>query len=256
MKPLDCHDLYSNADLYDAQHLEFVADIPFYVGQGRKQGGAILELACGTGRITIPLADEGFDITGLDVSRSMLDRARQKASDADLDITWIEADCRDFELERKFSLIFIPFNSFLHIHELDDLESFFAAVTRHLEPDGRFIIDVYNPSLSFLNRDPEKRYPVTYQPDSSGEDPVSITEDNHYDRKSQVNHIKLYYRVDGVEEEVIQELNHRVFFPQELRTLLKYNGFEIEVCYGDFDLSPFESDSPKQLLVCRPGKAL
>jgi SAM-dependent methyltransferase len=249
MFPLDCQDLYSDGQHYDLQNDGFVEDIPFYQRQIRKYGQPVLEVACGTGRITMPLAEEGIRISGLDVSESMLAQARKKASEKHQDIRWILADCRDFRLGEKFNFIFIPFNSITHLHDLHSLEAFFTCVKDHLATEGRFLIDVFNPRLDILMRDPTKRYPVAQYPDPHGRGMVTVTENNAYDVAQQINRIKWYYQI-GEEEERVVENNMRIFFPQELDGLLQYYGFTIEAKFGNYDETPFESTSPKQLVVC------
>ncbi|KPL18480.1 MAG: hypothetical protein AMJ92_07680 [candidate division Zixibacteria bacterium SM23_81] len=248
MRPLDCADLYSDGRHYDLQTKGFVEDIPFYLRQVQKYGQPVLELACGTGRITIPLAQKGIQITGLDVSESMLAQARRKASQKNVAVTWIRADCRDFQQNQKFRLIFIPANSITHLHDLESLETFFSCVRIHLADKGRFVIDVFNPRLDILMRDPTKRYPVAEYSDPDGQGMVTVTESNAYDAAQQINRIKWYYKTG--EEERVVENNMRVFFPQELDGLLQYYGFVIEAKYGNYDETPFESGSPKQLVVC------
>jgi SAM-dependent methyltransferase len=252
MHPIDCEKLYSDGRHYDAQNSAFVEDIPFYLRQARKYGNPVLELACGTGRITIPLAEQGIQITGLDISSPMLSLAKQKALQKEVNIEWVQADCRNFKLNKKFNLIFFPFNSIAHLQDLESLEACFSCVKKHLTRKGRFIIDIFNPRLDILLRDPTKRYPVNEYPDPEGQGTVVITENNIYDAASQINKIKWYYHIDPGKEEYVAELNMRIFFPQELEALLCYHGFEIEEKFGNFDETPFESKSPKQLVVCYP----
>jgi len=128
MKPIDTEPLYRDGLHYDAQHVEIVEDIPFYIAQAQKAGGSILELACGTGRITIPLARQGFDVTGLDISEGMLKIAKEKAEMEHLSCTFLHADCRKFSIPRKFNLIFLPFNSIAHIHDIGSFEGLCNAV--------------------------------------------------------------------------------------------------------------------------------
>lgn len=250
MKPVDSHAIYRDGRHYDLQHKDFVDDIPFYIAQAEKYGGPVLELACGTGRITVPMAKKGLRITGLDISTSMLVHAAQKSAAEGVVIEWVHADCRDFDLPEHFSLVLFPFNSIAHLHDLEDIESCFACVRRHLKPGGRFILDIFNPKIEILIRNQSERYPAGEYPDPDGQGAVMITENNIYDKASQVNKIKWYYRVGGQADKVVADLNMRIFYPQELDALLKYNGFEIERKFGDFDESPFVSGSPKQIPVC------
>jgi SAM-dependent methyltransferase len=250
MLPLDCQDLYSDGRHYDLQNANFLEDIPFYLRQIQKYGQPVLELACGTGRITIPLAEHGVQITGLDVSQPMLSHAKKKALAGGADVQWVQADCRDFRLNQKFHLIFIPFNSITHLHDLESLEALFSRVKEHLAPDGRFIIDVFKPRLDLLMRDPTKRYPVARYSDPDGQGMVIVTENNSYDAAQQINRIRWYYKI-GSEERMVEN-NMRIFFPQELDGLLLYYGFTIEAKYGNYDEAPFEPGAPKQLVVCHP----
>ena len=253
MRSLDCQDLYSDGQHYDLQNKGFVEDIPFYRRQIRKYGQPVLEVACGTGRITISLAEEGICITGLDVSEFMLARARKKASEKRQDIQWILADCRDFRLDQKFHLVFMPFNSITHLHDLQSLEAFFNCVKEHLATEGRFLIDVFNPRLDILMRDPTRRYPVAQYLDPDGQGTVTVTENNVYDAAQQMNRLKWYYKIGEGEERVVEN-NMRILFPQELDGLLLYCGLAIEAKFGNYDETPFESTSPKQLIVCYPLK--
>lgn len=254
MKPLDCADLYSDGRHYDLQTRDFVDDIPFYLGQIKKYGQPVLELACGTGRITIPLAEKGVRISGLDVSEPMLAQAKRKAAKKGIQVEWIKADCRSFQLNQKFHLIFIPVNSITHLHDLESLEALFSCVKEHLTDKGRFVIDVFNPRLDILMRDPTKRYPVAEYPDPDGQGTVIVTENNVYDAASQTNRIKWYYKAGEGKEERVIENNMRILFPQELDVLLHHNGFVIEAKFGNYDQTPFASGSPKQLIVCNPQK--
>lgn len=243
--------LYADGRHYDLQNAGIDDDIPFYLKQARELGGAVLEIACGTGRITIPLARAGVRITGLDLEEGMLRQARAKAADEGLDIDWIQGDCRKFQLGRKFRLIFFPFNSIAHLHSLRSIEACFARVREHLADDGRFIVDIFNPRLDMLIRDASERYPVAEYPDPDGAGTVVVTENNTYDAATQVNHIKWYYRIGNKTDERVAELNMRIFFPQELDALLRAAGFKIEAKYGDFNASPFTSQSPKQIVLGR-----
>jgi SAM-dependent methyltransferase len=250
MKPVDCEELYDNPQNYDLENA-FDYDVPFYLKQIKKYGDPVLELACGTGRITIPLAEQGIDIAGLDISEPMLSYAKKKAKEKGVTIEWVKADCRNFKLDRKFNLIFLPFNSIAHLQDLESIESCFSCVKMHLKDEGRFIIDIFNPRLDILIRDSAARYPVAEYPDPDGNGTVVITENNIYDAAAQINRIKWYYKVSGKPDEVVKELNMRIFYPRELNELLHYNGFKIEAKFGDYNESPFTSKSPKQLAICK-----
>ena len=247
MKPIDSDLLDRSGWQYDNWHHDLTDDIDFYVRQARKYGSPILELACGIGRITLPIAQEGFKITGVDISEGMLQRAKEKAMEQHLTITWSKADIRNFTLYEKFNLIFLPFNSISHLQDLDSIAACFQAVKHHLAPDGRFILDIANPKLEFLLRESHIKYPVAEYQSPDSHHAVIVSESSRYDRAQQINYITCYYKIG--EKEFTHELNMRIFFPQELDALLKFNGFFIEAKYGDFHESSFSSSSERQILV-------
>lgn len=251
MKPIDCHDVYRDGRHYDLQSADFVEDIAFYAKQIEAYGQPVLELACGTGRITIPLAEKGIRIAGLDVSEAMLARAREKAGEKGVDIDWIQADCRDFRLNGTFNLIFFPFNSITHLQDRESLEACLSCVKKHLTQEGRFIIDVFNPSLGVLLSDPTERRTVREYDDPDGKGRVIITESNVYDAATQINKIRWHYDIGAGATTFTVKNNMRIYSPQELDGLLHYNGFEIEAKYGNYHQAPFVSTSQKQIIICR-----
>jgi len=252
MEPIDCKGVYNDGRHYDLENRDKVEDIPFYLKQIKKYGEPVLEIACGTGRITIPVREQGIQITGLDISGPMLAFAKKKAASKDVHIEWVRADYRNFNLDKKFALILLPFNSIAHLHSLESIESCFYSVKKHLKDSGRFVIDIFNPRLDILLRDPSKRYPVAEYPDPDGRGTVTITENNIYDSATQINRIKWYFHTENEKEKSVEELNMRIFFPQELDALLHYNGFEIESKFGNYDETPFKTSSPIQLIIACP----
>ena len=243
--------IYDDVLVYELAHQRVLADIDFYKKLAKRYPGPVLELGCGAGRVTVPLAEEVDDITGIDILEPMLNRAKENADAKGLRINWVRGDIRDFDLGRQFSLIIYPMNSICHMHDLRSLEACFTQARKHLAPEGRFVLHMYNPGLQILVRDPSQRYPVAEYEDPHGRGHVVVTENNIYDRASQVNQIKWYYKYQETGEESVIDLPMRVFYPQELDALLHYNAFEIEHKYGGYDMSEFTSDSACQIPVCR-----
>lgn len=242
--------IYENPRHYDLL-IPGPNDFAFYRRQIERYGGPALELGCGTGRLTIPLALAGFDITGLDVSSEMLEEANRNSCHRGISLQLIQADCRSYSLGRQFSLIIFPNNSLSHLLTLADIESCFHHVRRHLDSEGRFIVDLFTPSARILSRDPAKYYPVGRYEDPDGRGTVVVTETTQYDAATQVNHIVWHYQFNSKPEVLSVPLNLRMFYPQEIDALLAYNGFAIECKYGNYEEEPFNADSPKQLIVCR-----
>ncbi|MFH1620067.1 MAG: class I SAM-dependent methyltransferase [bacterium] len=252
MNPIpDGTEVYWDGRHYDLDNKSSPDDFPFYLKAAKKAHGPVLELACGTGRLSIQLARCGLDITGLDVSPGMLLQSREKGKTLGLKIKWILADATRFNLKRKFKLIFIPYNSMQHIHDWRAIENLFRCVRRHLAPGGRFIFDVFNPHPAYFVRDPEEPLPVGCYPDPYDGKELSVMETNVYDRATQVNRIVWHYWKGG---RLVRSrrLNMRCFYPQELESLLSFGGWRILARYGDFNRKPFQSKSMKQIFILAP----
>jgi len=246
-KEFGVDDLVHTADLYDKINT-FNDDIPFYKELCKSKPGPALELCCGTGRITVELTKSGVDITGLDFTESMLNAAKVKLAENNLQCDLHLGDMRNFSLNKMFGFIFIPFNSIQNTYEIQDIENTFNCVKKHLEPNGTFALDIFNPDLNYLVREENELEEIFNFKLDSGED-VKIKQSMKYDKKNQINRVKWHHYINGVEK--IQKLDMRCFYPLELDMLLKYNGFEVVSKFGNFDKSPFESNSPKQIYVCK-----
>jgi ubiquinone/menaquinone biosynthesis C-methylase UbiE len=247
---------------YDGRHYDLIyenvyimppelkkQEILFWYDQAIQCGDPVLELCCGTGRIAIKLAEKGLQVTGIDSAQSMLVEARKKSTQ----VEWLEADVRKFNIDKKFSLIIFPINSIWHLSSLEALESCFACVKKHLKPDGKFVIDALNPctqeSIEILCDRRSNLYSV--YPDPDGKGTVVVTYSNEFDFTQQIYKQKLFFKLIGQEKETVEEMTYRLYFPQELDALLKYNGFTIESKFGSYARTPFASGSPQQLIVCR-----
>jgi ubiquinone/menaquinone biosynthesis C-methylase UbiE len=150
-------DYYHNpkfAEAYDADMgvaADAMDDVPFYLElaqQAANEGHAVLELGCGTGRVTLPIARRGIEIVGLDNAPPMLAIARRKATKESLDLTWVEADMNGFQLNCSFGLIIIPYRSFLHLLTDADQASCLAAIRSHLVPGGRLALNFFAPPFA------------------------------------------------------------------------------------------------------------
>jgi SAM-dependent methyltransferase len=243
--------LFTQPRLYDNLFQGFTNDLTLFKKLFRKYGDPGLDLMCGTGRVTIPMAQQGYDLTGLDNSPFMLDIAREKARKAGVDIDWAESDARDISLGRKFNLIYIAFNSFLEFTDDRDMDKCLTNIRNALTDKGRLFIDIFNPDFKILLRSPEQRFPVDEINDADGRGKIVITEKTDYSVAGQILNIRWYFRYNDTGEDKIYNFRLRILFPREIDAIMRYCGFTIENKFGDYDLSPFVSSSPKQLLVCR-----
>jgi SAM-dependent methyltransferase len=245
---------YDDAELYDRVSTPPPASIDFYVELARSARGDVLELACGTGRVTIPvaqgLASSDRTVTGLDLAPAMLEAARTKSDAVGVAPDFVLGDMRRFALGRRFGLIFVAFNSLLHLTTNQALTECFACVREHLVPDGAFVFDVFNPNVEMLARSPSERMTVVRVPDDTlGEIHVEAT--MNYDAATQVNRSTFHFSSPGRADYMTVPIHLRSLFPLELPLLLATNGFRIETRHGDFGREPFVSVSPRQVCLCR-----
>lgn len=241
-------DLIYNATIYDGMNTN-LADLQFYKRWLPKDKSArILELCCGTGRLTIPIAGDEYNISGVDYTSSMLNQAKIKAAEAGLEISFIEADIRTLNLQEKYDLIFIPFNSIHHLYKNEDLFKAFNVVKNHLKDGGLFLLDCYNPNIQYIvEGEKEQKEIATYTTDDGRE--ILIKQTMRYETTTQINRIEWHYFING-EFNSVQNLDMRMFFPQELNSYLEQAGFDIIHKYGGFEDEVFNDNSDKQVFVC------
>ena len=260
-----------DAEYYDASPVVTARrDLPFYLTAASEQGGPILELGCGTGRIALGLAEAGHRTTGLDLSARMLARAAEKRAAlpaaAQERVQLVQGDMTRFDLGKSFRLILIPFRPFQHLLELQQQVDCLACVRRHLDAGGRLILDFFHPDPRRLH-DPaflKESAPIAFMCDReavneyemSGGRRVILTERTvafHYGR--QCNDVELIYNVahpDGSKERLVFAFTVRYFFPFEVEHLLARCGFRVQALYGNLDRSPLGDSSPEMIFVAEP----
>lgn len=256
---------YSDAALYDYEYRRRRADVNFYRELARRVlggPGRILELGCGSGRATIPLARDGHTVTAIDQSAAMLAALRSRVATlpevvgARVDVC--AGDLRTFEVREKsrvvrFPLAIAAFNVLEHLYTRSELEACLARVAEHLEPDGVFAFDVQMPDLGWLSRDPNKRWAKTRFTDPTTGRATYYSTNHDYDPVSQIALIRLYYDpVDGTPGRVVK-LSQRKYFPAELEALVAHAGFRVTERFGDFSFAPLDGTAESQVLVCRPA---
>ncbi|HRH41516.1 MAG TPA: class I SAM-dependent methyltransferase [Pyrinomonadaceae bacterium] len=240
---------YEQAWLYDLVHAKPAdsENINFYERAIDFYGQPVLELASGTGNFLVTLTENEYDISGTEKFEERINFSNQKAESRQVETNLFNADMRDFELNQKFNLIFIAGNGLQHLKTIEEVASCFASVKRHLTPNGRFIVEVFNPSVELLSRTPPQRYFVGEYKTEEGWIVIETTV--RYDSATQINYIDWHYKNQYWKEEQTISFTMRQFFPQELDALFLYNGFKIEHKFGNFDQSPFTAKSPKQIIV-------
>ncbi|MDC0684709.1 class I SAM-dependent methyltransferase [Sorangium atrum] len=253
---------YEDPAYYAKTYARRKDDVRYYVDLAIASAGPVLEYGCGNGRITLPVARAGVQITGVDLSAPMLGDLRaqlgREPRDVSSRVSLRRGDMRALRLGRRFPLVICPFNAFLHLYTRVDVERFLARAREHLTPKGELVFDVSMPEPAELARDPDRayatprfRYPAK---DGPGEF-VRYTERFDYDKVRQILFVSMEFSpVDGGER-WMTPLAHRQFYPQELEALLHYNGFEITALRSDFSAEPPDNQTSMLLYHCRPRRS-
>ena len=141
---------FDDGEFYDilCQGLDYGID--FYVGLAREANGPVLEIACGTGRILLPVLQAGVDADGLDLFQPMLDTARRKAAALGLSPNLQRGDMADFQMPRRYALVMITFNAFCHMLTTEDQLRCLGCIRRHLLPGGLLAFDGAFPGLAWI----------------------------------------------------------------------------------------------------------
>lgn len=242
-------DLIYDANIYDGMNSN-INDLQFYKKWLPKNKDArILELCCGSGRLTLPIAKDGYNIIGVDYTTSMIEQAKVKASEMELEEEFIEADIRTLDLSEKFDFIFIPFNSIHHLYKNEDLFKVFNVVKNHLKEGGLFLLDCFNPNIQLIVEGEKEKIQIAEYATRDGRN-VLIKQTMQYENKTQVNRIEWHYFING-KFDSIQNMDMRMFFPQELSSYIEWNGFNITHKFGSFEEEAFNDNSEKQIFVCK-----
>ena len=247
----------SVARYYDNEVSWFADDIPFYREYAKECRGEVLECACGTGRVLIPIAQTGIKITGFDVSDEMLRVAREKLERLDQktrdNITLLRADLAHFDLHKEFPFIFIAFRSFQSLLKRKEQGECLACVHNHLADDGVFILDLFAPLHNLLAQEKRSVYLGMFYDKDNG---VSITRraEDHYDLANQTLKEDRFYEwtdTKGVFHQHIWTFELSYLFRYEAELLLEKYGFMVENVFGDFRKSPYNYYSGEQVFVAR-----
>jgi ubiquinone/menaquinone biosynthesis C-methylase UbiE len=250
------------ADFYDASPLASgrTQDVAYYRDAARQYGDPVLELGCGTGRVTMALAEAGRRVIGLDISERMLERAIRKRSalrvEARERVHFVQGDMTQFQLGEKFRLIIIPFRAFQHLLETKQQIACLNCIKAHLAPKGKVIVD-------FFHTDAPRMHDAAYQAarliaeyDMAGQGRVKLHERvAAFHRAEQCNDAEMIFEVthpNGSEERLVWAWTVRYFFRYEVEHLLARCGFRVNAVYGNFDKSALRDDSPEMIFVAEP----
>lgn len=230
------------ADLYD-NYVRVSLDIPFFI-EYAEQAQNVLDLMSGTGRVSIPLARAGANLTCVDSSPEMLAYLRQKSYQQGVDLQIVQADVTDLDLGRTFDLVLLPFNSFAEITDPADQRKALNAIRRHIAPGGKFILTLHNPPvrLQTVGQGLKLRNKLA-EPDRT----ILLWSEEEYDPASQLvsgmQFVEVYDAAGVLVEKRFVELSFFLHKPAELEELLAQAGFRVMTRFGDYQRRPFEPAS-------------
>ena len=219
------------ADIYDAVYADLTHDIDFYVDLARESGGPVLELGCGTGRISLPIAREGIAVTGIDISPRMIAIAHEKATKRGLSERCVfqSGDMATLQLAERFPLVIMPFRSFQSMLTTEEQRQALARVRERLAPGGVFAVDTFNPDASSLVNDETSRL-AYHQKDveRAGGGTLVVWGQNGWDPVTQVNDVRLI--IEEVSDEGVVE--RRLMRDYEQRYIFRYEMEHLLDCAG------------------------
>ena len=238
------------ADLYDLEYAHDY-DVPFWLALAEREGEPVVEWGAGTGRIAIPLARAGSDVTAVELSENMIEVGRKK----DAPVEWVHGDMRTVKLRRRYRLALCAFNSFLCLPGVEDALAFLHNAREHLQPGGLLGIEVsaFSPEeLVDPPGGPQLRHDFTRELPEGNLNRFSIS---RYDAASQLLRMRLFYELYGASGEPrsrrAHDLTIRVTGRDELDLMLRLTGFEVEAVYGGFEGEPFTSESDHLVVLAR-----
>ncbi|MGB8643746.1 MAG: methyltransferase domain-containing protein [Anaerolineae bacterium] len=239
------------ADLYDTYvHADF--DIPFFVDEARAVKGEVLELMCGTGRVTLPLLQAGAKLTCVDNSSEMLTLLRRKLDAQHLAADVRQIDVRELMLDKQFDLILIPFHSLGELVSADDRRATLKRIHAQLTDRGRLIVTLHNPPLRLKSIDdhlhlvgkhllPERESLFFWTWQSYDPDRRIVTGYQFYE---------LYDARGIMQRKRMLEIRFALLGPDEFADLARSEGFQVQSLYGDYRRSPFDpTASPYQIWI-------
>lgn len=244
-------------DPENAQRLMLENDVPFFLGQLPKRRQGVLELAAGTGRAAIPIAQSGHRVVATDYAPEMLEIARHKRDAVGLterELKIRDGDALRMDLRLRFDWVCIFFNTFLAFTTLEQQDRVLQTCRKHLKPGGRLWLDVFQPDLSLLSRPRTKDLdPLIFHVHELGRSVMKTTEVRPSPSDQTQRVIFHYAWLDdiGRERRERTEFTLTWLFPRELRLLLERNGFELEHLWGNYDGSPVDDDSPRLIVRAR-----
>ena len=248
------------ARLYDLDLSEDPGDLDLYLALAARTGGPILELAVGSGRLAVPLAADGHEVTGVDLDPAMLTRARQAAAAAGRTtarrLRLVEGDARTVRLDGagSFRLAFIPLNSIFLMGGRTDQAAAVATLASHLAPGGVAVVDAWLPDAEDLARYDGRLVLEWVREEPGMGRTVTKTGSAVFDQTTGVVRLTSIFEAGLPGEAPVRWVRTdrlRLVNPDELAAHAAAAGLEVEALAGDYDLTPLAPGAERVVLVAR-----
>ncbi|WP_322480311.1 class I SAM-dependent methyltransferase [Thermogemmatispora sp.] len=243
------------AAFYDIEHAHFLEDLDLYRDFAELCGpyGPLLEVACGSGRLLVPLAREGYELTGVDISANMLERARQRLAQEGLlsRVTLVQQDMRALHLEQRFRLAFIALGSFAHLTARKDQQQTLALLRAHLVTGATLILDLSNADARAMeNLSGQLLHQGTWSC-ADGSFLTHFVSPSASTTRHVLDLIHFYdqYCQGEIVRRTVTRTSFYLFERSELELMLEQAGFVVKDVYGSYEMAPYELQSPRMIFI-------
>lgn len=244
---------YEDPTLYDLEN-QGSPELPMLLAWADKLGierEPLLDLACGTGRTALPLAEAGYSVIGVDLHAGMLEQARCKTPAA-ANVRWVQQDLTQLQLPDRSPMAYMTGNGFQHFLTNELQNRLLQSVRGALTPDGCLLFDTRFPTAEELLQPPAEEYWRTIE--IAPEHRCDVYTIAAYDPVAQVQHyttIRRFREGGELRDERKTTIELRYTYPQELARTLEANGFELLHLYGGWSGASLQASSPSMVAVCR-----
>jgi len=260
--------IYEHPSDYDLEHEGDHDDVRFFRGLiAEYQPKRTVELACGSGRVTIPIVRAAArldgEVVGVDQSEAMLGacRARQRALPDTVRrrLKLIRADILEWAVAPAVDLVVVPGSTIRHLLSLDDQLRFWRRAHAQLVPGGRFVVDVSMPNLPAYAESLRVPPRQVVELDVDASDPVTgerlirycTTEYSPHEQRARIRFVYDKFAPGADPDRYLSDFDSHVYYPRELRLLFLHTGFEIEAVYGDYRRGALQPVSRQMIVVGR-----
>ena len=262
-------------EIYEITHGDKNNDFPLYLEYASISGSPILDIGCGTGRVSFMLAQAGYDVTVIELCEDMLHIAKKKLQrnpdEVQKRLNLLQHDMCELNLpQRNFKLILMPYGEFAHVLTRERQQITLEKISQHLDVDGLLIISMsnWNPQcepfiISFqeainINGESIESMPITYEGTFTHhvkQQRIIRYIARGYDPSVQIAIHTYIHEISEITGRVVARTVHvfplRYIFRYEMELLLDKTGFTVEAIYGYYDKSPFTYNSQRMIFIAK-----